>query len=350
MQRLNGRDRILTALRRQEPDVVPHMELWLNPIVAEKILPGGSIEDLTEHLDIDGIAYYTVSMEKYDVLDESKGIIRDKWGVVKRDTGQTTPHPIEAPIKSEKDLETYAPPDPDDPTRYEPLKKMVERFKGERAVVAIIEQPFMRVNEIRGAEDHFIDMITNPDLILQLNAIVVEHHLKALKNFIETGADIVCFSGDYATKDSLMASPQHLEKFGVSPLGELVQFLHSQAIPCILHSDGNIMPIMEMLLGTSGIDGLHPIDPVAGLDIGMVKEKYGDRVCLIGSIDCGPLMMWGTKEQVRQAVKENIRKAGKGGGLIAASSHSIQSKTKPENYVEMVKAIRDYGEYPLSLD
>lgn len=350
MQRLSGRDRILTALRRQEPDVVPHMELWLNPIVAEKILPGGSIEELTEYLDIDGIAYYTVSMEKYDILDESKGIIRDKWGVIKRDTGQTTPHPIEAPIKSEKDLESYDPPDPDDPSRYEPLKKMVERFKGERAVVAIIEQPFMRVNELRGAEDHFIDMITNPDLILQLNAIVVEHHLKALNNFVETGADIVCFSGDYATKDSLMASPEHLEKFGVSPLGELVQFLHSQEIPCILHSDGNIMPIMEMLLGTSGIDGLHPIDPVAGLDIGVVKEKYGDRVCLIGSIDCGPLMNWGTKEQVRQAVKENIKKAGKGGGLIAASSHSIQSKTKPENYVEMVKAIRDYGEYPLSLD
>ena len=350
MEKLSGRDRILTALRRQEPDVVPHMELWLNPIVAEKIIPGGTIEDLTEYLDIDGIAYYTVSMEKYDVLDESKGIIRDKWGVVKRDTGQTTPHPIEAPIKSEKDLESYNPPDPDDPSRYEPLKKMVERFKGERAVVAIIEQPFMRVNEIRGAEDHFIDMITNPDLIHQLNGIVVEHHLKALKNFVETGADIVCFSGDYATKDSLMASPEHLEKFGVSPLGELVHYLHSEGIPCILHSDGNIMPIMDMLLGTSGIDGLHPIDPVAGLDIGVVKEKYGDRVCLVGSIDCGPLMMWGTKEEVRQAVKENIRKAGKGGGLIAASSHSIQSKAKPENYVEMVKAIREYGKYPLSLD
>jgi uroporphyrinogen-III decarboxylase len=61
-------------------------------------------------------------------------------------------------------------------------------------------------------------------------------------------------------------------------------------------------------------------------------------------------MMWGTQEQVRQAVKENIRKAGRGGGYIAASSHSIQSKAKPENYEEMVKAIREYGRYPLALD
>ena len=348
MQRLNGRERILTALRREEPDVVPHMELWLSPVVADKILPGGSIEDVTEYLDIDGIAYYTVSMEKYDILDGSKGIIRDKWGVIKRDTGQTTPHPIEATIKSEKDLEAYIPPDPDDPSRYEPLKKMVDRFKGERAIVAIIEQPFMRVNEIRGAQDHFMDMIVNPNLILQLNDIVVAHHLKAINNFIESGADVIGFSGDLATKDGPMASPRHLEKFGIDPLGKLVAFAHRRGLPCILHSDGNIMPIMELLLGSGGIDGLHPIDPVAGLDIGVMKEKYGDRVCLIGSIDCGPLMMWGTKEQVRLAVKENIRKAGQGGGLIAASSHSIQSKAKPENYVEMVKAIREYGRYPLS--
>ncbi len=348
--RLTGRERILTVLRRQEPDVVPHMELWFSPVVVEKILPGGSIEDLTEYLDIDGIAYYTVSMEKYEVLDKSKGLIRDKWGVVKRDTGQTTPHPIEAPIKSEKDIDTYMPPDPDDPSIYEPLQRMVKRFKGERAIVAIIEQPFMRVSEIRGAEDHFMDMIINPNLIHRLNEIVVEHHLKVIKNFVEIGADVIGFGGDLATKDGPMASPRHLEKFGVAALGKLVQFAHGRGLPCILHSDGNIMPIMELLLATGGIDGLHPIDPVAGLDIGVVKEKYGDRVCLIGSIDCGPLMMWGTKEQVRQAVKDNIRKAGKGGGLIAASSHSIQPKANPENYIEMVRAIRDYGRYPLSLD
>jgi uroporphyrinogen decarboxylase len=350
MGKLNGRERILTALRREEPDVVPHMELWLNPTVAEKILPGGSIEDVTEYLDIDGIAYYTVSMEEYEVLDASKGVVRDKWGVIKRDTGQTTPHPIEPPIKSEKDLESYSPPDPNDPSRYERLKRMVDRFKGERAIVGIIDQPFIRVNDIRGAEDHFADMIINPDLIMQLNVMVVKHHREVIRNFMEVGADIICFSGDLASKDGLLASPEHLEKFGISPLSELVDFVHRRGVPCILHSDGNIMPIIETLLGLGGVDCLHPIDPVAGLDIGEVKKQYGGRVCLMGSIDCGPLMMWGTKDQVRQAVKENIRKAGRGGGYIAASSHSIQSKAKPENYVEMVKAIREYGRYPLALD
>jgi len=347
MKSLNGRERILTALRREEPDMVPHMELWMNPTVASKIVPGG-LEDFTEQLDIDGIAYYTISMEKPEILDASKHIIRDKWGVIKRDTGQTTPHPIDAPIKSEKDLANYVPPDPDNPVYYRGLDSMVKRFKGERAIVAIIEQPFMRVNELRGAADHFMDMIRNPDLILRLNELVLKHHLRFVKNYAQMGADIVCFAGDFATKEGPMASPKHLRIFGFPPLKALVDCVHSLGLPCILHSDGNIIPIMEDLVGM-GIDALHPIDPEGGLDIGDVKEKYGHRISLIGSIDCA-LLVDGTTEQVNQAVKENIRKAGKGGGLVAASSHSVQLATKPENYLEMLRAIRFYGKYPLSLD
>lgn len=103
-----------------------------------------------------------------------------------------------------------------------------------------------------------------------------------------------------------------------------------------------------MLVGT-GIAGIHPIDPTAGMDIGEAKAKYGGRVCLIGGIDCGATLSWGTEEEVRQAVKECIKKAGVGGGLICTSSNTIHSGVKPENYVTMVKAIREYGRYPLSL-
>jgi uroporphyrinogen decarboxylase len=225
---------------------------------------------------------------------------------------------------------------------------MVERFKGQRAIVAIMQEPFGTVNDLRGAANHFMDIVKNPELILRLNDIVVKHHLKLIKNCIDIGADIIAIAGDFAITDGPIVSPKHLEKFAIPPLAELVRFTHSLGVPLIKHTDGNIMPIMELILGT-GMDALHPIDPIAGLDIGVVKEKYGDRICLIGNIDCGPLLMWGRKEEVRQAVKETIRKAGRGGGLIAASSHSIQSKVKPENYIEMVKAIREYGRYPLSL-
>ncbi len=97
------------------------------------------------------------------------------------------------------------------------------------------------------------------------------------------------------------------------------------------------------------IDGIHPIDPMAGMNLGEAKAKYGNRICLMGNVNCGSTLSWGTIEEVRQEVKDCIRKAGYGGGYICASSNSIHSGVKPENYVAMVKAIREYGRYPLKL-
>ena len=34
---------------------------------------------------------------------------------------------------------------------------------------------------------------------------------------------------------------------------------------------------------------LHPLDPQGGVDTAEVKWRYGDRVCLIGSVNCGLL-------------------------------------------------------------
>ncbi|MFQ5997313.1 MAG: uroporphyrinogen decarboxylase family protein, partial [Dehalococcoidales bacterium] len=119
--------------------------------------------------------------------------------------------------------------------------------------------------------------------------------------------------------------------------------------PCIKHTDGNIWPIYDVILDT-GIDGLHPIDPMAGMDIGEAKAKFGDKVCLCGNVSCAFSLVSGTVEEVRQETREVIRKAGKGGGLICMSSNSIHSGVKPENYVALVKAIREFGQYPLSLD
>ena len=101
--------------------------------------------------------------------------------------------------------------------------------------------------------------------------------------------------------------------------------------------------------GKLGGDGAQEILEALLNDIEKAKAKYGDKICLMGNIDSGATLCWGTEADVHQEVKECIRKAGKGGGLICTSSNSVHSGVKPENYVAMVKAIREYGQYPLSL-
>ncbi|MBW2368355.1 MAG: hypothetical protein JRH15_10750 [Deltaproteobacteria bacterium] len=144
-------------------------------------------------------------------------------------------------------------------------------------------------------------------------------------------------------------SPAHTARFMVPALKKQVELAHSMNIPVLKHTDGKIWKILDLLVET-GINGLHPIDPIAGMELAKVKQAYGDKICLAGNVNCGPTLSWGSTEEVRREVKDCIRKAGSGGGYICMSSNSIHSGVKPENYVTMVKAIQEFGQYPLALD
>jgi len=103
---------------------------------------------------------------------------------------------------------------------------------------------------------------------------------------------------------------------------------------------------MDDIVNT-GLDALDPLEPMAAMDIGKVKEQYGDRIALAGNVDCGELLSRGTAEEVVEAVKETIAKGSPGGGHILASSNSIHPAVKPENYRAMLAAAKEFGQYPL---
>jgi len=350
MNKLSGLERILTALELKEPDVVPHFERVAQK-VRKAILPGATEEEFIEHMDLDGIRFVDrIHSWSYEMVDENKRIKRDQWGGLVRYTTEDNPVPTKPAIKSEKDLDNYKAPDPDLPWRYERLRQLVERFKGKRAIVVGVTDIFALGREnFLGDVGYFRAMVKNPDLIDKANEILLNYQMRYMKNCAEAGADVFWINGDWAMTEKPMVSRQFTERFLAPPLKRLVEYSHSLGIPCVKHTDGNIWPIYDVILDT-GIDGLHPIDPMAGMDIGEAKEKFGHRVCLCGNVSCAFSLVSGTVEEVEQETKEVIRKAGKGGGLICMSSNSIHSGVNPENYVAMVRAIRKYGRYPLSFD
>jgi uroporphyrinogen decarboxylase len=319
--------------------------------VREAILPGASEEDFVAHLDLDGVRFIDRTHSwSYEMVDESKKIKRDQWGGLVRYTSEDNPVPTEPAIKSEKDLEMYVLPDPDEEWRYDYLRQLVKRFKGERAIVVGVTDIFALGREnLLGDINYFRAMVKNPDFIDRANEVMLDYQLRYMRNCIDLGVDIFWVNGDWAMTERPMVSRQFTEKFLAPPLKKLVDYAHSRGVPVIKHTDGNIWPIYDTIID-AGVDGLHPIDPMAGMDIGEAKAKFGDKVCLCGNVSCAFSLVSGTEEEVRQETREVIRKAGKGGGLICMSSNSIHSGVNPKNYLAMVRAIREFGRYPLSLD
>ncbi|MBW1911994.1 MAG: hypothetical protein JRI43_02255 [Deltaproteobacteria bacterium] len=347
---MTGLERIFATLRHKEPDRVPHFEGSIDEKVMQQILPDKLEEDFIEYMDLDAAVVHYRWFTKYDMIDESKHLARDQWGSLVRFTSELLPHPTEQAIKSEKDLDTYVPPDPDEEWRYETIEKLVKRFKGKRAIIPCLPDIWNVVKDsLLGDEWYLTAMIENPALIQRISEIPLDFFIKFIRNCVSAGADIIWVHGDWAGTKYPFASPKHTEKLIAPYLKRLVDECHKLGVPCLKHTDGNIWPVKDILIKT-GIDALHPIDPSAGLDMGIAKAEIGDKVCLMGNVSCIDVLPDGTAEEIRQATKECIQKGGKGGGLICASSNSIHSGVPGENYVTFVKAIHEYGKYPLELE
>jgi hypothetical protein len=68
----------------------------------------------------------------------------------------------------------------------------------------------------------------------------------------------------------------------------LVSYIKSRGPWVMMHSDGNLMGILDQILDI-GPDILQSIDPMAGMDIRRVKQIAGKRMGLMGNVQCSLL-------------------------------------------------------------
>jgi len=344
---MTGKERFFAALERRQPDRVPIAEWVIDQKVIDQIYPNCSYTDFVEKMELDAIS----NNEAYDywnaqVLDEGKNIIRNKWGVIERFTKEKVYVPLEGPIKSEQDLKRYIPPDPWDKSILGELPKIAERYKKEKAIFWLTNDAFSIPWRLRGMENLLMDYVVNPHLAKEVTGLCVEYNMQAALNALNHGAEVIMLGDDYAGKDGPFMSPLHFKEFILPGLKKIVRAIKKNGGYVVKHTDGNIWPLIDMIVDT-GIDALHPLEPRAGMDIGKVKQLYGDRICVVGNIDSAYTLSFGSSKDVVREVKECILKASIGGGHIMMSSNSIHSGVKPDNYVSMVKATKKYGQYPI---
>ncbi len=342
MSEMTGRQRFMAALRREQPDRVPIWELIVNdPVVHALYGPDATYDDLVD-AELDGIT--VVENQRMEDIDETHK--RDEWGIVWGYGEDGIPYPAGHPLASWDDLASWRPPDPDADHRLERLQEVIERFGGRKAIVFLGHDSFEFTHYLRGMERLLMDYVMEPAKVHELSRMVIDYKARVMDRALEMGADVALTGDDYCHRQAPIMSPAHFEEFIAPYLAEIVEVAHARGVPFIKHTDGNIWPIFDAMIET-GIDAIDPLEPIAGMDIGEVKEAYGDCIALCGNVDCGELLSRGTPGQVVEAVKETIAKGSPGGGHILASSNSIHPAVKPENYRAMVDAGREFGVYPL---
>jgi uroporphyrinogen decarboxylase len=122
-----------------------------------------------------------------------------------------------------------------------------------------------------------------------------------------------------------------------------MDLVHSSGAYVFHHNDGNCRAIIPDMI-EAGIEVLNPIQWRAqGMQREGLKADFGDRLVFHGGVDNQYTLPFGSLDEVRQEVADDLRILGAGGGYILAPCHNIQPVTPPENIVTMYETAYELG-------
>lgn len=356
MTAMNGRERVLCALTRQVPDRVPFLEPVISENIALELLglpptanPAGdeisqSGEDVLIGTLFNSAFYAPDELAREIGLDGIGMYLFLRHEGIKQDIGGRTMI-RQGGITSWEDARKIKLPDPDDPALYEPYREFVARYRHTGlALYTFLNLGSDPVILGMGLENFAVALYEQPELVAYLLDLYTDWYAVAVSHLCETGLDFLWFGDDIAYKTAPYVSPRMFHDVIVPRFRKVAQQCR---LPWIYHSDGNLFPIMDDLLSL-GMSGLHPLEPEA-MDIGDIKRRFGDQVCLVGGISVDRLSR-GTPDEIEGLVRHAINTAAPGGGYMVASSNSIASYCRAVNVRAMAEATLRYGHYPIGVD
>lgn len=173
-----------------------------------------------------------------------------------------------------------------------------------------------------------------PDAVEALINYHTEIAIEYGKYAIDEGADAIQLCVDYGNKNGPWLSPSMFRRFVKPALERHVNEFRRKGAFVVVHSDGYIMPLLADMVD-AGINAYQGIDVIASMSLKEVKEKYGDKICLVGNVD-PRIIEYGTKADVEKEVERCLREGGKEGYVLSASAN-ISINTNVENFIHMVE-------------
>ena len=354
---MTSKERVLKALAFEKTDTIPIYDIINNLEVYARYSDAGDITKSSNVEEVSAKLYKTLD------IDATRGFYNPKWqiGAVEGwkkyvnapekgwqvDYDDSTSWISSRPHASLDDIKKAMPKKPD----YNVVEKdfidafMYRRnfFDPEGVMIMPSVGGFLDITYRYVEYELFcLGMYTEPDLIEEL----LEVFWALQKSYIDTIvinnlSAVIVYCDDIAFKSSLLFSPKWLETHYFPRLKKLFEPAKAAGVKIIFHSDGHLHEIMDNLVACN-IDGLNPLEKLAGMDIVEVRKKY-PRLALVGGIDCSELLSYGSKEQIYKEIERIINSIGNQGGLMLGSSSEVHNGIPAKNAKFMYDTIRELG-------
>jgi len=195
---------------------------------------------------------------------------------------------------------------------------------------------------MRGMEDLLIDMADGDEKAAYLFDVVTDNSVKQAAAFARAGVDLIALGDDIGMQRAPMMSLGMYREYLKPRLAKVIDTAR-EIKPDILiqyHSCGYALPFVEDLIEV-GVDILNPVQPEC-MPFAEVHAQYGDRLSFNGTLGTQTTMPFGTPEDVRRVVFDNLDTAGARGGLFVCPTHVVEPEVPWENIVAYFEACKEY--------
>jgi len=351
---MSPRERVVTAMRREEPDRVPKTA-GFTPAVQEKFEAATGHTSAADYFGFEnrGIGFQAPpelpDFSPYYPEGWPEGTVFSEYG-----TGRSPGdfyhftrriYPLER-VDSLQVLEEFPWPDYRPAWRHEHLEEQCATLR-ERGyfVSGGVGHIWENAWQMTRMERLMMDMTLRPQFAAYIFDRIADDRAFQARRMAEAGADCIHCGDDIGMQDRLMMSPAMWREW-LKPRWRRVIGAAKDANPEVLafyHSDGDVRPVIEDLIEI-GFDILNPVQPEC-MDPAQIKREYGDRLAFWGTIGTQTTMPFGTPEQVKATVKQVIDTVGAGGGLLVAPTHVLEPDVPWENILALFEAVDQYGRY-----
>jgi uroporphyrinogen decarboxylase len=402
---MNHRDRVLTALRHQEPDRVPldfggtvdstisalsyqslRVALGLKPTITcvQDIYQYTAVieDDVRQVFGVDTTPVFDLPTEwragrlsdgsparfpaRFQPQRQEDGsqVVFDDLGtvVLKMPAGGYYFDPVHSPLagatsvrdidRTMDQIESYDKPAHLD-TSYEELAQVAKALREETDSLLVGffgGHIFQAAQSLRGWETFLIDLLVNRPFAEALLDRLAEANVRRFEHFASTVGryvDVVHFEDDLGMQDRPLLRPE-LYRQVVKPYhARLFRFAKARCDAyLLLHTDGAVAPFIPDLI-EMGIDALNPVQvTAAGMDPRELKRTFGQDITFWGGgCDSQTVLPFGTPNQVADEVKRRIDVLAPSGGFVFSPIHNVQAEVPVENVLTMFETAREHGVY-----
>ncbi|MDO9542178.1 MAG: uroporphyrinogen decarboxylase family protein [Kiritimatiellia bacterium] len=221
----------------------------------------------------------------------------------------------------------------------EGLRLLKKGFSGHVLLVGRIAAPFTTLSLIFGIEETLILMIEKPDFIRNFMDLFLDYNDKVAEAQLAAGADAI-WLGDCVSSSHFISADQYKE-FAAPYAREAAERIKRRGGIVFYHNAEISIPHFNILseLGFSAVNVGY------GVDIALIKNAVGRKVCLMGNLDTIKDLNSKSIQHVKEEVCRIVRIGKQDGGYIFCTGEGITHNTPKANIHAMMEAVRQCGSY-----